>query len=412
MKMIGLAFFVYKRPECTAKVIESIKKNHFEKIYIFQDGLKDEKDRKDWDRVSELIKAINFTETEIHISEQNKGLANSIIAGMDYVFKKHNTAIALEDDALLGERYKDFMTACFEKYKDDMRVMSISGGNFINVPKDYPYDICYLYRMCSLGFGTWRDRWAGFERDPRILTEILSDPEKSQMLNMAGEFKHYVTLSILKKIDTWATYWALYQINSKAYHIAPKEIQAVDIGRTGNGTNSKSATYRFNTVMGRKEGEWKFPDKFFLDERITKSVKKMLSIASPEEKYKNYYDILNKWLSLSMTGISLSEYFADKGIDKIYIYGAADIAGHLYDDIYSNVRIESFIVETKTIGSFRGVHVSDMYDDEELIKSVPIVITPSHVVETIEYIFNKRGIKNSIILINEVVDYLYEKYLR
>ena len=65
----GLALFVYKRPEHTRKVIESIRKNNFHKIYVFQDGLRDEKDRKKWEEVSKLIKSITFAETEIHISE-------------------------------------------------------------------------------------------------------------------------------------------------------------------------------------------------------------------------------------------------------------------------------------------------------------------------------------------------------
>lgn len=44
----GLAFFVYKRPEHTQAVIHSIVQNTFKHIYIFQDGLRDEKDRKAW----------------------------------------------------------------------------------------------------------------------------------------------------------------------------------------------------------------------------------------------------------------------------------------------------------------------------------------------------------------------------
>ena len=61
--MIGLALFVYIRPEHAKRVIESIKRNHFEKIYVFQDGLKNEMDREGWEKVSELIKGIDFAET-------------------------------------------------------------------------------------------------------------------------------------------------------------------------------------------------------------------------------------------------------------------------------------------------------------------------------------------------------------
>ena len=405
--MIGMAFFVYKRPECTERVIESIKKNKFEKIYIFQDGLRNEKDRDQWEEVSEIVKAIDFADTEIHISDKNKGLANSIVEGMDYVFQRHETAIALEDDALLSQDYKDFMTACFARYKNDKKVMGISGGNHVEVAEDYPYDVCYLYRMSSLGFGTWRDRWVGFERDPRILTRILKDSEKSRMLDLAGDLTHYVSSSIQNKIDTWATYWALYQIDSECYHIAPKKNLATDIGRGGNGTNSIVTTHRYEVPLCTKSGEWKFPEDIYFDEKVTEDVKSLFSSGSAEKRYSNYYNILNKWLNIKMKGGSLETYFKDRDINEIYIYGTADIAGHLFDDIHGKIVVNAFIVEAKTMKTFKGVDVYDMCDDVDL-KDIPIVITPSHASGVIQYVFKTNKIDNPIILINEIVDYVFQ----
>ncbi|WP_251208680.1 phospholipase C/P1 nuclease family protein [Acetatifactor aquisgranensis] len=409
--MIGLAFFVYKRPECTQRVIESIKKNNFEKLYIFQDGLKDEKDREQWEEVSAMVRAIEFADTEIHISDRNKGLANSIIEGMDYVFERHDTAIALEDDALLSEDYKDFMSACFSRYESDRKVMGISGGNHVDVAEDYPYDVCYLYRMSSLGFGTWKDRWTGFDRDPRILTRILKDKEKNGMLELAGDLVHYVTDSVQNRSDTWATYWALYQIDSGCYHIAPKRNLATDIGRRGNGTNSTTATHRYEVPLYTKKGEWKFPQDIYLDERITEDVRRLYSSGSAEKRYKNYNDILSKWLGLKINGYSLATYFIEKKINEIYIYGTADIAGHLYDDVHEEITIKAFIVESKTMKTFRGLEVYDMGDDVEL-DGIPIIITPSHASGVIQYVFERNRVTNPIIPINDIVDYVSEKYER
>lgn len=155
--MIGLALFVYKRPKETKQVIDSIERNHFEKIYVFQDGLKDEADRENWESVSELVKKISFAETEIHISKKNKGLANSIIDGMNYVFERHEMAIALEDDIVLSYAYKDLAETLFEKYGENKKVMAICGGGVGTViPEGYEYDIYFNYRMSSVAFGTWR----------------------------------------------------------------------------------------------------------------------------------------------------------------------------------------------------------------------------------------------------------------
>jgi len=63
--MIGLALFVYIRPEHTRKVMESIKRNGFDKIYIFQDGLRKEEDRENWEKVSALVKSMDLIEADI-----------------------------------------------------------------------------------------------------------------------------------------------------------------------------------------------------------------------------------------------------------------------------------------------------------------------------------------------------------
>ena len=152
---IGLAFFVYRRPEHTQKVLETINRNHFKKIYIFQDGLKDEKHWNDWNKVSEIVKNINFAEVELHISECNKGLSNSIVDGINYVIGRHDAVIALEDDMVLGDGYLDFMNACFEKYRENPQVMCVCGasvGDFVTDGSQSPYDVFFSYRMSSRVF--------------------------------------------------------------------------------------------------------------------------------------------------------------------------------------------------------------------------------------------------------------------
>ena len=74
----GIALFVYNRPKHTKKVLEGLRKNRIDKLYIFADGLKKEEHKKDVDEVRALIDNIDWCETEIIKSETNKGLANSI----------------------------------------------------------------------------------------------------------------------------------------------------------------------------------------------------------------------------------------------------------------------------------------------------------------------------------------------
>ena len=273
----GLAFFVYRRPDHTQRVIDSIKANGFRSIYVFQDGLR-EKDREahgdEWRRVSEVIRQLEDlpdAHVEIHISDHNKGLANSIVSGIDYVLQRHETVVALEDDIVLSKSYHRYMDQCFETYKDTPRVMAIAGGwpDSVMGDKDYrahyPYDAYFAYGGSSEAFGTWRDRWKKYRQGTDYAREVVSDPAKCElMLSRGGDW----VLRLLRQeakhpgnLDTWATYWSTLELLEDGVSVIPVDALSVDIGRDGTGTNSKSASSRYDAVMHERDGAWKLPPK-------------------------------------------------------------------------------------------------------------------------------------------------------
>lgn len=408
--MIGLAFFVFKRPEYTKKVIECIRKNKFEKIYIFQDGLVNEADRPQWEEVSNLIRNIDFAETEIHISNRNKGLAKSILDGMNYVFERHNEAIALEDDIELADGFKSIMEAMFEKYKYDKKVMSICGGGFgAIIPKEYKYDAYFSYRMSSYGFGTWKDRWTGFERDPRMLETIYLDEKKRKMFQYAGnDLEAMIFMSLQGKCHTWAAYWNLHQICHEAYHLIPVESYILDMeSPIGGGTNTVSGTERYVEKMSGKIKEaYALPDEVFINEDIAEDIKSLMSISN--DKMQRYFDILCAWMRLYQNGKSIIKYFLDKDIKKIYIYGIGNIAEFISKDIENDVKIIAYIVENRRENyEYNDRKVYDMRDGKKL-ENIPIVITPSYDKHLIMHLFAKAQIKNEIILIEDILKYAFD----
>ena len=272
---IGLAFFVYRRPEHTQKVLETINRNHFKKIYVFQDGLKDEKHRTDWNKVSEIIKNIDFTEVELHISESNKGLSNSIVDGINYVIGRHDAVIALEDDMVLGDGYLDFMDTCFEKYRENPQVMCVCGasvGDFVTDGIQSPYDVFFSYRMSSRAWGTWRDRWSLFHRDIDYIKKFLSDNELSERVaRIAGRDLIWMARTVVsqpERIDTWATYWSLIQAARNGVEVTPYKALAKDIGHDSSGTNSLETTDRYDTILYKKSENLHLPDRIDINQEM------------------------------------------------------------------------------------------------------------------------------------------------
>ena len=260
---IGLAFFVYTRPKHTAKVVETIKKNKFKNIYVFQDGLKKESQRENWEEVSRIIETLredSSVNVEVHKSDKNKGLARSIIFGVSYVFERHEAVIALEDDVVLSKDYCDYANRCFDLYKDDQRVMSICGSGIsdaVVADKEYmdgyPYDVYFSPRMSSVAFGTWRDRWAKFQYGKEYAKKILTDFRLcNKITRNAGKdllFMLDCVVSNPDNIDTWATFWCVMQAVADGVTVVPVKALAKDIGRDGTGTNTKEETDRFKTTL-------------------------------------------------------------------------------------------------------------------------------------------------------------------
>lgn len=277
----GLAFFVYKRPEHTQAVINSIVQNTFKHIYIFQDGLRDEKDRNAWEEVSRIVsqlKNIPEAHVELFISKTNKGLADSIVSGIEYVLSRHETVIALEDDVVMSKDYHRFANICFERYREVPRVMSICGAGATDLVVDdgdymaaYPYDVYFTYCGSSVAFGTWRDRWRYYKRGKEYAQSILSDPAKCDTIKKRGGAWMLGLLRTVvnhpKNIDTWATFWGVTEILTGGVSVIPVKALAQDVGRDGSGTNTKDRTTRYDTILHDMPEELRLPsaEEIFVD---------------------------------------------------------------------------------------------------------------------------------------------------
>ena len=76
-------------------MLESLSKNTVlpDKLYIFHDGKKDTTVISDWNKVESIIRAVDWCDCEVITSEINKGLADSVVFGINYVLKNFDKFI-------------------------------------------------------------------------------------------------------------------------------------------------------------------------------------------------------------------------------------------------------------------------------------------------------------------------------
>lgn len=343
---IATILFTYNRIWHTKQVLDALKENTIlpEKLFLFQDGLKDERHREEWSKVNNLIKAVDWCENEVIVSPVNKGVAESIINGVNSVFKQCDAVIVLEDDCIPDKLFLEFMYQCFAKYEQEKKVHSVSGYAWpIELPENDTEDIYGCGRISSWGWGTWKDRWTTYQRNMDMLKKIKADASMSKELATWGMDLEQMLLNNISGLnDSWAVYWALNAIYHQQLCINPYRSLIQNIGLDGSGVHC-GAEKRFSSVKVNAEKELKrhfrLPDKIQIYE-------------STREEFTNLYG--------NYTAVTTDR----KGKEKILVYGLGSFFSQNEKELNHEFQILAFIDGRKT-GCFAGKEIVKVHKINE-----------------------------------------------
>lgn len=175
MKTINspIAIFCYKRLDTLKTLISQLRSNKLflkSEIFFFVDGPRNEKDFIKIKQIHRYVKNINHPSKKIILRKKNLGLAKSIISGINYVFKKYDKIIVLEDDISISNDFLSFMNQSLNDFKNHDNIISVNAHHFTG---NYNFDFLFYHFSCW-GWGTWKDRWADIEWDVNKLLDSLS----------------------------------------------------------------------------------------------------------------------------------------------------------------------------------------------------------------------------------------------
>lgn len=337
---IGIAVFAYNRGYHLKQVLDGLQKNeNVKKLYIFHDGLKKDEDRVSWDEVRSIIDNITWCDKICSFFNENKGLARSIVDGIDFVLKENDAVIVLEDDCVPNAVFIDFMEQCFNKYQNDERVFCVSGYAWPIEQEKMQYDVYGCGRISSWGWGTWKDRWEKYNVDSNILKRIKSDLNKSYNLAVWGnDLESMLLQNISGRNDSWAVYWALNVIENQGICINPYESLIRNIGNDGSGINC-GETDKYNVIVSSNvKKEFDLPDKIeILDET--------------KEAFRNLYG--------SYSTLKESELK-----EKVLIYGLGNFYLQNEEAVNCKYNVKAFI-DCKKNGWYAGKKIIRM---QEIVK--------------------------------------------
>ena len=337
---IATLLFTYNRSRHTGQVIESLKNNTVlpEKLIVFQDGVKQDEDAEEWQKVNSLVHEIDWCEKEVIVSGYNKGLAESIVSGIEYAFRENDAVIVLEDDCVAAPNFIRFMTQCFERYETEKRVFSVSGYSWPIELGDAESDIYFCGRTSSWGWGTWRDRWCQYEKDYMLYNRLKSSKEGSLALATWGQDVEGALIGkVTGRNDVWGLFWVLKVIEQNGLCINPYRSLIRNIGMDGSGVN-----------CGITDS---------CDVELDDSVKDFYKL---NDRIEILDQVKNAFASLHGSYTAVDRCRGDK--EKILVYGLGNFFISNERSINEKYFIEGFIDNAKT-GYYAGrkiVRVKDM----------------------------------------------------
>lgn len=261
-----IIIFCYNRSDKTALVLEHLSKNNLAQnsdLFVFCDGPRNEKDLQEVQKTHAVIDKISgFRSVTIEKRELNRGLANSVIYGVNKVFTLYETAIVLEDDIITSPDFLNFTNEALEFYKNDQKIFSITGFNYpqniFRTPKNFNDDVFFLKgRGCSWGWATWKDRWQQVDFAVKDYESFKSNDEKQKSFNLAGKnLTEMLRFQMAGKIDSWAIRVAYHLFKNDLYTVFPLKTLVKNIGLDGSGShkdvNKKMVEFSFTNQNSKR----------------------------------------------------------------------------------------------------------------------------------------------------------------
>ncbi len=282
MKLFPILLFVYNRPEHTRKTIEALKANllaNESEIYIFCDGPKTENDVIKINETQKLIESVNtFKKITIYKSDINKGLANSVISGVEMILETNEAVIVLEDDIITNNYFLTYMNTCLNQYSNNKDIFSVTGYLFNKIEKLVSGNEVFLsHRGSSWGWGTWDDRWKKIKWNLDS-NEVFKDLNKNKQFDKAGnDYSFMLRKQLSGKIDSWAIRFMYSAYLNNQFHLIPPISLIDNIGLDGTGVHSGNEKVKRTKLFSSIKPEINYTSEPILNLQIAKGIKEKYS---------------------------------------------------------------------------------------------------------------------------------------
>lgn len=235
----AVALFVYRRPDLTRRVFETVRAARPPRLYVFADGPRPGEEGR-CAAAREATEGVDWPcEVVRDYADENLGCRRRVVSGLDAVFAREEAAIILEDDCLPDPTFFSFCEELLARYAQEPRVAAVNGSAYAEGAAagcDYRFSRYPHYG----GWATWRRAWRLFDgglRDwPTLgeawLAERFADPEVVAFWRERFEITHQGWL------DSWGYGWTFACWRTEGLCATPRRNLIRNLGFRGDATHT------------------------------------------------------------------------------------------------------------------------------------------------------------------------------
>ena len=209
-------FLVFKRPDTTRRVFEEIRKARPVRLFVAADGPRDGRPEEAelCRQTRQLIKPDWDCDLRTLFRDRNFGVKAGIASAIDWFFESVEEGLILEDDCLPHPDFFTFAAELLSRFRDDPRVMHVSGDNFQFGRRRGEASYYFSRYAHCWGWATWRRAWTFYDRDMSSFPEFAAERRIEKVLEKSRARRYWMKVfrdAHAGRHNTWDYAW-VYEV--------------------------------------------------------------------------------------------------------------------------------------------------------------------------------------------------------
>jgi len=251
-------FLIFNRPDTTQKVFNAVKQAKPKQLFVAVDGPREDKEgeKEKCEKTRKIIEQVDWDcEVKTLFRDKNLGCKIAVSSAIDWFFENVEEGIILEDDCLPSQSFFWFCQELLKYYRDDRRIMIISGNNF-QFGRTRGEGSYYFSKYAHIwGWATWKRAWKYFDVSMANFKMFKTENQINNIFRIKQQQKYWTKIFQLTydgKINSWGYVWTYTCFTSNGLSVLPNVNLVSNIGFSKEALHTKDKNSIFSKMEAKE----------------------------------------------------------------------------------------------------------------------------------------------------------------